>query len=323
MYFSRFEIDKNRNTIHLTHNDLDGSGCSILMRAVFKNLKTLRVGYGSIKETLLDIIENVEDFPNLFITDLNFKKEEFDILLEYGVNFNRIIYLDHHIYDYEINDRKRENLYVEIDSTRCGTELTWYFLSYCGFEEMLKYQNLAYLIGVYDLWKSKHPDFPEARDLNRLFWYMGAKNFEKRFLALPKITPSMRETLKELKITIAKTFKGAESQGKLHSDENITISLLDEFSSDLKDYYKSKVYMNLIKSYQLSIKFDDDLEDSLCQTLRTKILETLDSNFSYILKSRGGHLRAFGATFEILDSKQKETIFKTLSFEILKILQKG
>lgn len=309
-------FNKNKNTILISHTDLDGSGCLILEKNFFKNYSIKRISYNAILATLKEIVaevSNSKDYPQLVITDLKLAKEDFEYLYSIRHYFSHILLIDHHLYDFEV--KSFDNLEILINQRVCATMLTFlYFRNYCDLE---KYKNFIKLVNIFDLWNYTHAEFKEAQDLNRLYWYLGARIFENRFLHTPQITPSLRESLAKIKANITNYFTEMLRNGKIHWDENITLSLCDEYITELKDYFNSKVYINLRNSYHYSIRLSENIDEAHAKKLREVILNSVDDS---ICINKGGHLRAFGITMEKMDKKVAQKHTEKIAKNVLKYL---
>lgn len=289
---------RNKNTIHLSHTDLDGEGCVILAQNYLKNSLYKRISYNSLLETLKEIVlelESSNDSLQLLITDLKMSKDDFDFLQSKSNLFSKIVIIDHHLYEFEIPQIENANVYINTEY--CATALTYKYFS--NMMDLSPYKRFVKLVNTFDLWKYKSLDFEEAKVLNRLYWHMGYRNFNRRFFFTPKITDSMRTQAKEILNEIGEYFKSCEKSGALFYNPLVTVSLCDKHIGELKEFYDSKVLINLKNMYHYSIRFSDDLSDEVCEKLRTAILENVSDE---ICKNKGGHLRAFGVTMNEMDS---------------------
>lgn len=289
---------RNKNTIHLSHTDLDGEGCIILAQNYLKNSIYKRVSYNSILETIKEItldIESSNDSPQLLITDLKMSKDDFDFLQSKSSLFSKIVIIDHHLYEFEIP--KIENAEIYINSEYCATVLTYKYFS--NTIDLRAYKRFVKLVNTFDLWKHNSIDFEESKNLNRLYWYMGYRSFNRRFFFTPKITEEMKSQIQEILNDISNYFKSCEKSGALFYNPLVTVSLCDKHIGELKDFYNSKVIINLKNMYHYSIRLSEELSDEICEKLRTAILENVSDE---ICVNKGGHLRAFGITMNEMDS---------------------
>ena len=67
-------MHNSKTTFHLSHTDLDGSGCIIIAKEYLENRTVQRISYNKISEMLKTISG---DYEQLLITDLNFCEKDF------------------------------------------------------------------------------------------------------------------------------------------------------------------------------------------------------------------------------------------------------
>jgi len=150
------KISVNSKVLSISHNDLDGVGCSILLSAVFSDIEYMVCSYYNINEELLKIDHN--DYDWIFITDIS---PTIDELLDRLPNS---ILLDHHQTALWLHDPKK-NRYINTNYS--GTLLTKKFLDKMyGPDMLLRYRKLSVLINDYDLWIHK---YPESKHLNDIY----------------------------------------------------------------------------------------------------------------------------------------------------------
>lgn len=278
----------------LSHTDLDGESCIILAQNYFKNMITKRISYNAILQTLQEIVDEVSvsnEKPQLFITDLKMSKEDFQCLQDNHQYFSNIVVIDHHLYDFEIPNIP--NAEVFINTNYCATALTYKYFS--KEIDLSAYKRFVKLVNTYDLWQYNAIDFDEAKTLNRLYWYMGARTFNRRFFFTPKITDNMRQQAQELLNSIAQYFKDYEAKGALFYTPKVTVALCDKHIGELKEFYDSEVIINLRNLFHYSIRFADTMSDETAEKLRDLMLSQVSDD---ICISRGGHLKAFGITMQ-------------------------
>lgn len=296
-------LNKHTNTIHLSHTDLDGEGCIIIAQNYLKNRVVKRISYNSILPTLGEIADEIDgDEVNyqLLITDLKLSDQDFKFLKTISHLFSKIVVIDHHLYEFEIPEIKNAEIIINTDY--CATVLTYkYFAQQIDLDS---FKSFVKLVNTFDLWKSSSADFSEAKTLNRLYWNLGARVFNKRFFFNPVITESLRLKAQEIMDEIKAYFKDCEENGILTYNPIVTVSLCDKHIGELKEFYNSKVLINLRNNYHYSIRLDDELSDEECEKIRSIILESVTDSKCI---NKGGHLRAFGITMEQMTPDEAKT----------------
>jgi oligoribonuclease NrnB/cAMP/cGMP phosphodiesterase (DHH superfamily) len=160
-------INKNSKVLSISHNDLDGVGCQILLANYFHNISYYNWGYYEIDEKFQNIDFNAFDY--VIVSDLSPTNHE---LLKHP----KIIYIDHHESAIELSCPK-ENRFIDI--TRCGTALVAEWLDKTFDFDYTPFHSFVQLVNDYDMWILK---YPFSWDLNCMFQKYKEKLFFERFL---------------------------------------------------------------------------------------------------------------------------------------------
>ncbi|MBC7196849.1 MAG: phosphoesterase, partial [Deferribacterales bacterium] len=75
--------------LHVTHNDLDGAGCAVLIKKYLDVADTVYLNYDEIDNYL---IKNYNNFNKIIITDLSPTIETAKFL----TNYVELFFIDHH-----------------------------------------------------------------------------------------------------------------------------------------------------------------------------------------------------------------------------------
>jgi len=156
--------------LHVTHNDLDGAGCAVLIKKYLDVADTVYLNYDEIDDYL---IKNYNSFNKIIITDLSPTIETAKFL----TNYSELFFIDHH--------KTSEDLSEVIDSyhdiTKSATLLTLEWLKDIGFQ-VEEYRDFAECVNDYDMWHLKRED---SLTMNMYFSLVGINRFVKRFLDNP------------------------------------------------------------------------------------------------------------------------------------------
>lgn len=141
-------------TLLLTHTDLDGIGCHILLKRYFSNVQTLFLNYNEFDEIINEQFDEISNanFDFIFITDLSISKEISKKINEIN---SKIIFIDHHVSSLELKPYFSENLIMteyKGDLT-CGTDLLSIYLEKnCNIK--LQSQDIEFikLVRGWDTW---------------------------------------------------------------------------------------------------------------------------------------------------------------------------
>ena len=170
---------------HLSHIDLDGYSCQLVMSYTPYKIFNYNANYGAeVKQKLEIIIENIKKAKEpsvVLITDLNLSADE-SRWLHNEVNQTtniRIVLLDHHGSGEE--SAKKYKWYF-LDVERCATKITYdYVKENFEFDEPAWMNKFVNIVNAVDLWKKDEVEnfeygkvcmrlVNETRELNRVMF---------------------------------------------------------------------------------------------------------------------------------------------------------
>ncbi len=277
-------IDKNSKILNVTHNDLDGTGCSILLGGVFKNIDYLVCSYFSIDKELLMI--NPDDYDYVFVTDISPKIDE---VLD---KFDNLILIDHH--QSAKNDPKKKRF---VNRKYSATYLTNHFLTKMyGEERLARFSKLVKLINDYDMWVLKYKG---SKALNDLFSLYNDEKFRERF--------------RHGKLSLNKAEKDYLSKVQAKFDKIYDELIVEEFETINACWFESDVFVNEL-SHKLMV--EEGYQCVMFNTLKNykvSIRSQMDDfNFGLYLQENGiggGHAKAAG-----VDVNTEEKMCSTVDF---------
>jgi len=178
-----------RTIHHLSHIDLDGYSCQLIMKFTPYKIFNYNANYGAeVRQKLEMILENIKENNEaslIFITDLNLTADESRWLNSEVNKLNemkkdiKITLLDHHGSGEE-SSKKYEWYYL--DTTRCATKITYdYVKKHFEFDEPSWMEGFVNVVNAVDLWKQEEvANFEygkvcmrlvnETRELNRVMF---------------------------------------------------------------------------------------------------------------------------------------------------------
>lgn len=180
----------NTQTIHhLSHTDLDGYSCQLVMRHTPYKLLNYNANYGAeVKQTLELMLQNIINDTKdatLLITDLNLTAEESKWLNSEIEKFNSnkkrvtLLLLDHHGTGEE--SAQKYSWYF-LDTSRSATKITYdYAKEHFLLDAPEWMEHFVSIVNAVDLWKmEEHADFEygkvcmrlmsEMRELNKIMF---------------------------------------------------------------------------------------------------------------------------------------------------------
>lgn len=156
-------------TLHITHNDLDGLGCAVLIKKFLRgNITTAYLGYDDIDEY---IEENMYKFDKIIITDVSPDYGAVEML----AGEKDVVIIDHHV----SSEPLKAFPFTFHDISKCATLLTYEWLISQGINAE-SYRDFAECVNDVDMWILKRRD---SLHMNLLFNLMGIARMEERFLA--------------------------------------------------------------------------------------------------------------------------------------------
>ena len=287
------KIPTNAKILSVSHNDLDGAGCQILLGAIYRNIEYRNCSYNNIDKELMSIDSN--DYDYIFVTDISPKVNE---VLD---DFDNLILIDHH--QTAVNKPEQHHY---VNRKYSATFLTNHSLTKMyGDEKLQKFSKLVKLINDYDLWIHKYKG---SKALNNLFGLYNMKKFRERFrTGRLKLTDHEKEYLQGIQDKFDKLYDEIE----IEEFPNINVCWFesDVFVNDIADKLLHEegydiVMFNTLKSYKVSIR--SKLEDF---------------NFGLYLQEKGiggGHIKAAGVNAS--SQEEMNNVVDMLEKDLYKVL---
>lgn len=190
---------------HISHLDLDGYGATILTEILknyvpdgFYDIETENILPNRLNNMMREVIENIDAYDRVIITDLAINQELLDMIKECKCS-EKIRVFDHH--KYELQDLP-DNIIITKDSPihkghlTCATELYYNFLREDPIYDMIRIRGndraveyFVECVRVYDtfeFWKtrndpenSQYESYVDAPRLNTLFHILEREDFKE------------------------------------------------------------------------------------------------------------------------------------------------
>ncbi len=286
------------NILSLSHTDLDGVGCQIVLYQAYGDLTIMNCGYSNLKEYINMIEDHLHRhriISKVYITDLHFTEENFK-QLDYMVelfHYVDFIYIDHHHYDFDYKQFEKQNLSITVDESRSATKIT-YDTFFRNHDENLR--KFVDKINAYDIWLKDTPDFQYGLALNELFWSYRLKGFYFNFRDKLRLSNKDKDLVKVLFNKKDKLFKKLEDQGAIFwtQDKGLLLAYIDDFRSHITlEYPDIHCYVNITTYGSFSIRINKDLvPDEDAKQLHYSIIDYLLNHEN--VSTAGGHVNAMG-----------------------------
>ena len=194
-------MDNNRKIYHLSHIDLDGYSCQLIMKYTPYETENYNANYGAeVKEKLELILETIKQNDEkalILITDLNLSADESKWLNNEVKRYNdskkdlQLQLLDHHGSGEE--SAKKYDWYY-LDTTRSATKITYdYAKEHFEFNEPSWLSKFVDVVNAVDLWKQEEVEnfeygkvcmrlVNETKELNRVMFAKEDNNYKLTLL---------------------------------------------------------------------------------------------------------------------------------------------
>ena len=264
-------------TLHISHNDLDGLGCGVLIKKFMPgNIKTAYLGYDDIDRY---IEENYHYYDRIIITDVSPQYGTVEML----AGEKDVLIIDHHA----SSDALKDFHFTHHDITKCATMLTYEYLLQKGFKAE-EYEEFARCINDVDMWFLKRED---SLKMSVLFNLMGITRMEERFLSTPYTTFTDTE---KLMITLEEERRDNYIKKAMRNIETIkdkdgltvTVVFAESYASELGNYIISED----ISDYVMLIN---------AQSKKVSLRSRKDVDIRHIAERNGGGGHKNAAAFSI------------------------
>jgi len=164
----------NSKILNITHYDLDGCVCSIIISNMFDTVKTVPVSYNNLDQTILNVgkTDELSGYDVIITTDINLNKLHIDHLTNLGVIY---FHLDHH----EDSDHIENGRNIIVDQTKCGAMVTMDFMNINFKCDLSHLNNLILATDSYDRWIHNNI---WGKPLNYIYDMYGFESFKNRFM---------------------------------------------------------------------------------------------------------------------------------------------
>lgn len=300
--------------INLSHNDLDGAMCNVVLRSRYPDMETIHSNYNDIIENLQIIDESLSHLKKaLFITDLNFNVPSFLELAKLAVHNPdlKIIYIDHHPYEDEVGEifekiKKLPNVTVVHEIGKSATKLCYETIRSDdkALGKIVDYTN------AFDIWlrDSEPKNFKGGWFLNTMFWELKMSGFKANIIKSKYEIPSFfkkmfKEIVAEKDAYIDKMIK---RNTIIFDDENsVCIAISDKYKAWFQEDFPQ--YLVHILPYEtknnISVRISHKV--SYAKEMKEEMVNFIQSYPHTI--SCGGHDHAFGSAIE--PSAPRDDIF--------------
>lgn len=233
----------------LTHADLDGVGCYILIKD-FLNDKLIWVcptGYKSIEKNIKKISKKTK---NILLTDLCLDQKYIDSIDKI---FDNKFMIDHHQSSFERNIPFKSKINIEAS----GTLLTLHWLMKQGYKPSNDMKRFVKYVNDFDLWIHNHY---ESRILNNIYWELNFFDFYDEFKN--GIGNNFKESeIYKIGLSIEEKKKNVIlAADNWNINDKFRIVVIDKYISDVQFHY-NEPYIIIVQDKKLSFRSTESLID--------------------------------------------------------------
>lgn len=165
------QISRNSTILSISHNDLDGCVCQIILSHVFSDIKCINTSFYKIDQVLQGL--NYDAYDYVFVTDIH-PDDERNLYLS-----DKIILLDHHKTAMNAHSPADKKFVAE---NMCAAKLVYRFMTKMYPEIDLTFlNNLVYLANDYDLYTLNNPKSKLLNDV--MFYKYHPVKFRREFMS--------------------------------------------------------------------------------------------------------------------------------------------
>ena len=111
----------------VTHNDLDGVGCQIILKSIcnYFDITVINCNYDKVDRVVKNLVTGSEHYDRLFITDISVRDSSVVELINNNTCFSHVVLLDHHETVEDLNNYSWATVKMIDDNNKrvCGTTL--------------------------------------------------------------------------------------------------------------------------------------------------------------------------------------------------------
>lgn len=254
-----------KTNISISHNDLDGLGCQLLLRWQYDDIYFRTVSYTNIHNILLELKELLEwdrNKKNVIISDMSLKYNEV-VLFKEICNNNpdvKFIYVDHHIRSQDISKLYSEfpsNFIDLYDTTKSSSHILYYYLNINN----KRLRDLVELINLYDMWEINDEKFEDSLVLNELYNSVGHHTFLTSISYYGSMSEVLTKKQEKVKKKIQSFINNVSTNDTIFYNDNVCVAYVDRYKSILQYSLNKPISIMISSNLNFSIRLSNTLKD--------------------------------------------------------------
>lgn len=283
----------NKNILSLSHNDLDGISCQILLKTHFRHTTFVSCNYSETLVRLKDIKRTLHEYDILVVTDLVIDDDIYNYISQLLTIFPKlsIIWIDHHYKSIETLNRTRnnvintENCKLIFDIDKSASKL----LS----EELNISSKFIDAVNAFDVWDTNNKHFKLGMVYNSLFWSYKQRSFYSQFKSNQDLSQKHKEDFEKINKEKNKYFEELESKGLVLKNKNVTVIFGDLHQNWVQLQYPGTFTVQVFSFGKIVVKIDRAVPEKTCVDLSYQILNSINNE---LLLNSGGHYHILSLT---------------------------
>ena len=313
--------NKNTNVISISHNDLDGVSCQMLLNNTPCSVKCITSSYNYTLYNIKNIKNQLHLYNILIITDLVLSKEILEYLIYLHGTFSNlnIYYIDHHVESNNVlyneinrlNTESLDRLNINIDLSMSATKNLSNMLTLSDIQ-----RSYVEAVDAFDIWNIESNSFKLGMVYNTLFWNYNRQSYFSMFKKDTTLLQSNKEDYKKIVNNKNSYFNELESKNLILKHNKTVVIFGDDFQNWTSLHYKEFMFNIQVFSFgKILVKINKNYSEDICVQISTKIMETINNE---LLLNSGGHHHILSLThtgdkdYDIIIDYTKK-IYKILS----------
>jgi hypothetical protein len=273
---------KNKKVLSLSHNDLDGISCQMLLLDFVKSPLLYQCDYMGTLEQLKFIKIYMHEFDILLVTDLVLTEDVHSYVEQLSVIYPKltIIWIDHHFQSVSQGISKSNNIKIIVDTEQSATKILWDMLSGGVVPEYVAAVN------AFDIWLTEDKYFNMGMMYNSLFWNYKGKSYFNQFRNTRALSPKNLKDYNNILRTKKEYFNDLKSKGLVLEKNNIVVIFGDLYQNWTQLDFPAKFNLQVFSFGKILLKIDKSVPEDLCVQLSNEILSSVNND---LLINAGGH----------------------------------
>lgn len=276
--------------LSVSHNDLDGISCQILLNNYFKNCTLTSCSYSDTLDTLKMVKKKLHEYDTLVVTDLVLTSDILAYINEFLITFKslKIYWFDHHYQSLEVIPVNNPNssLHIIVNTDISATKLISRELSITS-----EYINA---VNAFDMWDTDSSSFKLGMVYNTLFWSYKHRSYFSQFKTDQTLLDVHKNEYKKIVKNKDEYFQNLNSRGLILKNDKTIVIFGDNFQNWTQLSFPGYDFNVQVFSFgKILIKIGKMYTEDQCIIITNKIMSSINND---LLLNAGGHYHILSLT---------------------------